>query len=76
MPYFERSSNNVFNSPSFVEVNYRGPGPNIGESCCSACGSWLGADDDDEGRRRLLEASLFDATYDSTAQEKYNLFIL
>jgi hypothetical protein len=69
MPILEKSSNNVFYNPSFVEVTYRGAGPNIGESCGSACGSCLGADDDDEGRRRLLEASLFDAIYDSAAQE-------
>jgi hypothetical protein len=68
MPYFERSSNNVFNYPSFVEVTYRGASPHIGESCCSVCGSWLGADDD-EGRRRLTEASLFNAIYDSAAHE-------
>jgi hypothetical protein len=68
MPYFERSSNNVFNHPSFVDITYRGTGANIGESCCSACGSWLGADDD-EGRRLLIEASLFNAIYDSAAHE-------
>jgi hypothetical protein len=68
MPILEKSSNNVFHNSSFVEVTYRGPGPNIGESCGSACGSWLGADDD-EGRRLLMGATLFNAAYDPAAQE-------
>jgi hypothetical protein len=73
MSILENSSHNVFRDTSFVNVTYRGAGPNIGESCCFACGSWLGADDDDddddEGRQRLHNASLSDATYDSAAQE-------
>jgi hypothetical protein len=72
MSILENSSHIVFRDTSFVNVTYRGAGPNIGESCCSACGSWLGADDD-EGRRLLFEATLFNAAHDSAAQEDLDL---
>jgi hypothetical protein len=68
MPHFEGASGFTVYNSSFLDVTYRGVSPNISESCCSVCGSWLGADDD-EGQKLLTEASLFNAIYDSATQE-------